>query len=77
MGLLGSANGKTPFYSAGDTTPGSGRSPGLGSGNPLQYTCLENSMNRSLMGYSLWGCKELDRTENTVHTLKTAIKAAM
>ena len=26
--------------------PGSGRSPGEGSGNPLQYSCLENSMNR-------------------------------
>ena len=27
-------------------TPGSGRSPGVGYGNPLQYSCLENSMNR-------------------------------
>jgi len=26
--------------------PGSGRSPGEGNGNPLQYSCLENSMNR-------------------------------
>ena len=26
--------------------PGSGRSPGGGHGNPLQYSCLENSMNR-------------------------------
>ena len=33
---------------AGDTglIPGSGRSPGEGNGNPLQYSCLENSMNR-------------------------------
>ena len=36
---------------AGDTTeagsiPGSGRSPGVGNGNPLQYTCLRNSMDR-------------------------------
>ena len=33
---------------AGDTglTPGSGRSPGEGNGNPLQYSCLENSMDR-------------------------------
>ena len=29
-----------------DSTPGSGRSPGVGSGNALQYSCLENSMNR-------------------------------
>ena len=29
-----------------DSIPGSGRSPGGGHGNPLQYSCLENSMNR-------------------------------
>ena len=29
-----------------DSTPGSGRSPGEGNGNPLQYSCLENSMDR-------------------------------
>ena len=28
------------------STPGSGRSPGVGHGNPLQYSCLENSMDR-------------------------------
>ena len=27
-------------------TPGSGRSPGAGQGNPLQYSCLENPMDR-------------------------------
>ena len=41
--------------------PGSGRSPGIGSGNPLQYSSLENSMDREcLAGYILWGCKESD-----------------
>ena len=41
--------------SAGDSgsTPGSGRSPGEGSGNSLQYSCLGNPM--SLAGYSPWG----------------------
>ena len=29
-----------------DLIPGSGRSPGVGNGNPLQYSCLENSMDR-------------------------------
>ena len=29
-----------------DPTPGSGRSPGVGNGNPLQYSCLENCMDR-------------------------------
>ena len=38
--------------------PGSGRSPGEGNGNPLQYSCLENPMDqRRLAGYSLWGHK--------------------
>ena len=38
--------------------------PGEGNGNPLQYSCLENPMDwRSLVGYSSWGCKELDTTE--------------
>ena len=36
--------------------PGSGRSPGGGHGNPLQYACLENPHGqRSLTGYSPWG----------------------
>ena len=29
-----------------DSTPGSGRSPGKGNGNPLQYYCLENPLDR-------------------------------
>ena len=42
---------KNPPTNAGDTRngdsiPGSGRSPGEGNGNPLQYSCLENSMDR-------------------------------
>ena len=36
--------------------------PGEGNGNPLQYSCLENSMGRGA-GYSPWGCKESDTTE--------------
>ena len=43
--------------------PGSGRYPGGGQGNPLQYSCLENLMDRSLVGYSPWGCKESDIDE--------------
>ena len=39
--------------------PGSGRSPGEGNGNPLQDSCLENP----IVGYSPWGCKESDTTE--------------
>ena len=43
--------------------PGLGRSPGEGKGNPLQYSCLENSVDRrSWQAYSTWGCKESDMT---------------
>ena len=55
--------------SAGDTRdmgviPGLGRSPGEGNGYPLQYSCLENSMDRGAwVGYSPWGHKESDTTE--------------
>ena len=44
-------------------TPGSGRSPGEGNGNPLQYSCLEIHGWRSLVGYSPWGRKESDTTK--------------
>ena len=47
--------------------PGSGRSPGEGHGNPLQYSCLENPHGQNLADYSPWGCKELDMTEATEH----------
>ena len=43
--------------------PGSGESPGEGNGTPLQYSYLENSMDRSLVGYNPWGCKESDTTK--------------
>ena len=45
---------------------GLGRSPGGGHGNPLQYSCLENPMDRgSLEGSRSWGHRELDSTEVT------------
>ena len=41
-----------------------GSIPGSGSGNPFQYSYLENPLGqRSLVGYSSWGHKELDATE--------------
>ena len=44
--------------------PGLGRFPGEGYGNPFQYSVLENPHGqRSLVGYSPWGCKESDTTE--------------
>ena len=46
-----------------DSISGLGRSPGEENSYPLQYFCLENTMDRSLEGYSPWGHKELDTTE--------------
>ena len=59
---------KNPPAKAGDTRdagsfPGSERSPGVGNGNPLQYSWLENSMDGSLAVYTPWSCKESDMTE--------------
>ena len=43
------SDGKESGYNAGNpgSIPGSGRSPGEGNGNPLQYSCLKNSMDRN------------------------------
>ena len=49
--------------------PGLGRSSERGHANPLEDSCLEKSHGqRSLVGYSPWGCKESDITEVTEHT---------
>ena len=44
----GGSDGKASVYNAGDpgSIPGLGRSPGEGNGDPLQYYCLENPMDR-------------------------------
>ena len=61
---------KNPPANAGDVRgsgliPGLGRSPGGGHGNPVQCSCLENPHGqRSLVGYSPWGHKEADMTED-------------
>ena len=48
LGFPGSSDGKASAYDVGDlgSIPGSGRSPGEGNGNPLQYSCLENPTDR-------------------------------
>ena len=59
--------------------PGSGRFPGVGNGNLLQYSWLEISMDRvNLVVYSPWGHKKLDTTEwlsmhASVHTVDLGI----
>ena len=61
---------KNPPANAGDTqhvgsSPGSGRSPGGGNGNPFWYLPGESHGQRSLAGYSPWGHKESDTIEVT------------
>ena len=57
------SDSKASVYNAGDLglILGSGRSPGEGNGNPLQYFCLENPMDGG--AWCPWGHKESDMTE--------------
>ena len=48
-----------------DSIPGSGRSPGGGHGNPLQYSCLENPMDRGAWWATVQSHKLSDTTEAT------------
>ena len=59
----GGSDSKASVYNVGDlgSIPGLGRVPGEGNGNPLQYPCLENSMDGG--AWCPWGRRELDTTE--------------
>ena len=66
LGFPGGSDGKASAHNVGDlgSIPGLGRSPGEGNGNPLQYSSLENPMDRGAWrGYSPCDCKESDTTE--------------
>ena len=69
-GLRGSSDSKESTRNAGDpcSIPGLGRSPREGNGYSVQYSFLENPMDRGAWaGYSPCGCKESNMTEQT-HT---------
>ena len=61
QGFPSSSVGKESAYNAGDLGLflGLGRSPGEGNGNPLQYSCLENSMDRGLGGLQSMGSQKV------------------
>ena len=68
-----------PSASAGDvrdvgSIPGSGRSPGEGSGNPLQYSCLENPMDREAWGPIVHRAAKNRTRVSTAHTYAIKIR---
>ena len=70
MGFPGGSDGKESTCNVGDPRliPGSGRSPEEGNGNSLQYSCLENPMDRGAWQASPWGHTESDMIEQLTQT---------
>ena len=69
-GFADGSDGKESACNAGDpgSVSGLGRFHGEGNGNPLQYYCLENSMNRGAWRAMVHGVAESDTTEH-IHML--------
>ena len=63
-GFPSSSAGEESACNAGDPAliPGWGRAPGEGNGSPLQYSCLENPMDRGAWRATVHGIAELDTT---------------
>ena len=75
-----SSDGKESACNVGDLglIPESGRSPRERNGNPLQYSCLENSKDREAWGgYSPWNHRESDMTERLTLTTSTDWEACI
>ena len=67
MGFAWWLSGKESTCNAGDPDliPGSRRSPGEGNSYPLQYSCLENPLDRGACRATVYGVAESDMTEAT------------
>ena len=66
-GFSGGSDGKGSACNVGDPslTPESGRSPGKGNGNQLQYSCLENSMDRGAWWAAVMGLQRVGQDQAT------------
>ena len=60
-----------------DSIPGLGRSPGEGNGNPLQYSCLENSMGRGAWCVIVCGVANTGHNGTQAHTHMNIITCAL
>ena len=80
MGFPCGSDGKEPTRNVGDlgSVPGLGRSPGGGHGNPLQYSCLENPMDRGAWGAIVHGAAKswTQLKQLSMHTQETGDKNA-
>ena len=68
MDFLGDSDGKESASSSGDldSIPWLGRSPGKGNGYPLQYSCLENPMDRGAWQATVYGLQNCPGVKNLV-----------
>ena len=75
MGFPGGSDGKESACNAGDlsSTPGAGRSPGEGTGNPPQFSCLENSMYGRAWQATVHGSQRIGHHQATNTTTPQAL----
>ena len=76
LGFPSSSNGKASTCNAGDpgSIPGSGRSSEKGNGNPLQYSCLENFMDRGAWWAMVHGVAKSQTRQGNFHSLTHSVQ---
>ena len=77
IGFPGGSDGKASACNEGDlgSIPGSGRSPGEGNGNPVQYSCLENLMDRGAWWATVHGSQRVGHDWTTSLSLFTLYRS--